>query len=436
MLDLNRITVVTTVVASALFAAGCTTEESEPASGLTYYADVQPIIEKNCVGCHQDGAIGQGLLTTYGNVASRAQLIKQQVVDRLMPPWLADGACNDYQHDRSLTEEEIAILSDWADAGAPEGTPVEHHTQPEKRSGEMSRVDLTLSVPVDYVPQIQPDDYRCFLVDWPESEVTHVTGFGVRPGNGTTVHHVIAFIAPPDQVQAYEDIDAAEEGPGYTCYGGPGGPQAQNGGFLGGWAPGGPPLDYPEGTGIKLEPGSKIILQVHYNTISWDGQPDRTSVDLKLDKTVQTEAMWAFFTNPNWFYSHQMPIPAGAPDVEHSFAMEIAPFFGGPVTVYDVTLHMHTRGTKATLDVVNKDQSESCLLDIPRWDFNWQFPYRLAEPRVIDFGDQLRIDCHWDNSPENQPVVDGMQQPPTDINWGEGTHDEMCLGAVYATPAL
>ena len=73
---------------------------------------------------------------------------------------------------------------------------------------------------------------------------------------------------------------------------------------------------------------------------------------------------------------------------------------------------------------------EECLIDIPRWDFNWQGGYQLAEPIVFNPGDELEIECHWDNSAANQPYVDGVQLAPVDVGWGEGTGDEMCLGIV------
>ena len=81
--------------------------------------------------------------------------------------------------------------------------------------------------------------------------------------------------------------------------------------------------------------------------------------------------------------------------------------------------------------VEHGDDSESCLLEIPRWDFNWQGSYGFTQPARVEPGDAMSIACTWDNSPENQPVVDGSKMPPTDINWGEGTNDEMCLGTIY-----
>jgi hypothetical protein len=418
---------------------GCTSTDDagDVAEAPTYYQDIKPIMDAHCVGCHQEGAIGQGLLTDYANVAMRAPAIATAVTSRTMPPWLADADCNDYLHDPSLADDQVAAINAWVDAGTPEGEP-STATQALQGDGaeSMSRIDHTLTMPVDYSPVLSPEDYRCFIVDWPEDQASFVTGIGFNPGNASTVHHIIAFLAPPGEVAKYEQLDAAEAGAGYTCYGGPGGEQDINTAFLGAWAPGAGAYDFPAGTGVPVEPGSKIIMQVHYNLVTWDGEPDRTSIDVMVDTSVEREAQWAFFADPTWFFGGEMPIPAGDPDVVHTFSMDPTGYIGGDFDVYQVGVHMHTRGTKATFDVVRPDESEQCVLDVPRWDFDWQFPYRLQEPVRVSEGDQLRITCHWDNSPGNQPFVGGMQTPPVDINWGDGTKDEMCLGLVYVTTDL
>jgi hypothetical protein len=74
------------------------------------------------------------------------------------------------------------------------------------------------------------------------------------------------------------------------------------------------------------------------------------------------------------------------------------------------------------------------VLDIPKWDFHWQLPYSLATPLVLNPGDKLAVECHWDNSAENQPIIDGVQRTPVDLNWGVKTTDEMCVGGFYLTP--
>lgn len=138
-----------------------------------------------------------------------------------------------------------------------------------------------------------------------------------------------------------------------------------------------------------------------------------------------------------------MDIPAGDPDVEHSYAIGAELFAGfvtsgavggsAPFTIYSSLLHMHLHGTQTTLSLLHSDGTSTCLLDIPDWNFHWQGTYWLQQPVVVQAGDQLSIDCHWDNSAADQPVINGAPIPTADINWGEGTTDEMCLGFVYVT---
>ena len=73
------------------------------------------------------------------------------------------------------------------------------------------------------------------------------------------------------------------------------------------------------------------------------------------------------------------------------------------------------------------------MVDIPRWDFNWQGGYSQEEPWRLEKGDRMVVECEWDNSPENQPILDGEISDPVDVDWGDGTRDEMCLATFYST---
>jgi len=355
------------------------------------------------------------------------------VVDKVMPPWPADPACGEYMGDRSLTDDQINTIAQWVDDGAQKGDPKDEG--PALDQGpvvELSRVDSTLSMPAEYTPQQQPDDYRCFVLDWPQTETTYVTGFRANPGNPKVVHHVIAFLAAPgNDANKAMQLDAAEPGEGYTCFGGSGVGQSP---WIGAWAPGNRGEDFPKDTGIKIEPGSKIVLQVHYNTLTAGAEPDKTTIDFKIDKTVAKEAKIQPWANPQWLFGDTMKIPANQADVMHSWEFDPTQFVTGgqPFTIYSASLHMHTLGTRAKFTIKRAD-GEECMLGIPRWDFHWQGSYRFMEPKRFNPGDKLYLECHWDNTPPNQPIVDGKPQVPKDVYWGEGTTDEMCLGGFYYT---
>jgi len=419
--------------------AACSADESGAGSGkgpqsadLNYYQHVKPIFDAKCNGCHAEGGIAPLSLESYEATQPIAGLIKQKVVDKEMPPWPPDPACADYLGDRSLTDEQIEIISRWVDQGAERGNPADEG--PPLDTGpaiELSRVDLSLSMPLDYTPVTQPDEYRCFVVDWPETETTYVTGFRANPGNAKVVHHVVTFLAPPgNMADKAVALDAADPAPGYTCFGASGAGKTP---WLGSWAPGDSGADLPEGTGIKVEPGSKIIIQMHYNTLTSAPEPDRTTVDFKLDKVVAKEVMFQPWANPDWLKNGTMTIPANEADVTHSWAFDptLIASGGQPFTMYASTLHMHLLGTRARFAVKRAGGGEECLLDIPQWNFHWQGSYGFAQPKVIKPGDQLYLECHWDNTPPKQPIVDGKPMVPKDVSWGEGTTDEMCIAGFF-----
>lgn len=414
-------------------------QPSEPA--VTWHRDIKPIVERSCIGCHVDGGIGPFSLEEYATAAQFADRIADQVSTRTMPPWLAAPGCAEYDHDPSLPESEIDTIVQWVDLGAPEGTPVEGEAGPDDAEHEegLSRVDLSIGMEEDYVQQVEPDDYRCFLIDWPEDTTKFVTGFRANPGNPTVVHHVIAFLVGPDAVADYEAFDDAEPGPGYTCFGGPAGPGGQTGGdgsvgWIGGWAPGSLGGDFPAGTGMRIEPGSKIALQVHYNAQTAGIGPDHTSIDLRLEDSVEKEAFTLPWANPGWLGGNGMSIPAGEADVMHSFAFDPTAFIGGSgFVIYSAALHMHLLGESGTLKIERADGTDECMLEVPEWNFHWQLAYGFSEPKVFNPGDRLSIECHWDNTAANQPEVNGEPQEPRDVAWGEGSHDEMCLGVFYVT---
>ncbi|MDC3954892.1 monooxygenase [Polyangium jinanense] len=415
--------------------AGCTNGGSSggpgtPAAGaLTYHRDIKPLVDTKCGKCHAEGGVGPFALTTYEEVHAMRGAVEAAIVAKTMPPWPADNDCNEYLGNRSLTDEQIDTISRWIADGAPEGNPADAPVPVEDTAQTLSRVDLELPIPEAYTPKVSPDDYHCFFVDWPAEETTYITGMGVEPGERSIVHHVIAFVAKPDNLADFQALDDAEPGVGWTCYGGPGGGPS-SAGWVGAWVPGSTGADYPAGTGIEIPPGSKLIVQMHYNTSAAAAVPDQTKLLVRTDKTVEKKAAIMPFTKISWVTQQTMTIPAHTSDVMHEVMADPSPYLniatGGalpsntPVNIYTGGVHMHTRGKSGSLRVVRGD-AEECLVDIPSWNFHWQGSYALKAPTRFEPGDQLHLKCTWDNT------------EMYDINWGEGTNDEMCLGTVYVS---
>ena len=407
------------------------TEDPTEGAAVTYHRDIKPILERSCTGCHSPGNIAPFSLQTYADAQTFAPALAASVMSGAMPPWPPDNSCNTYKHDRSLPEDQKLQIAEWAELGAPEGDPADAPDSAPMPADEVV-YDVELPLPQAYSPTIAPDEYRCFMMDWPKDTVKYITGFRATPGETSIVHHAIAYNVPPEQVAEYEALDTADPDPGYLCYGGPGGKRPQ---WIGAWVPGSNNGAMPPGTGLRIEPGSKIVVQMHYHTLP-GADPDRTILQMRTADSVERTAYVIPFANPGWPTNQTpMEIPAGDADVVHSFDVDLSKALpllvpggelaaGDPLVMHAATLHMHTLGVSGSITVERAAGGSDCALEIPRWDFDWQGQYQLITPMTIQPGDKLKLECNWNNAAGKTPVY-----------WGEGTGDEMCLGVIYITGA-
>ena len=93
----------------------------------TFAKDVAPIFQTKCQTCHHPGTSAPMSLVTYDEVRPWARSIRQRVANRDMPPWHLDKTVGirHYKNDRSLSDDEIATIVRWVDAGAPQGNPAD-----------------------------------------------------------------------------------------------------------------------------------------------------------------------------------------------------------------------------------------------------------------------------------------------------------------------
>lgn len=401
--------------------------EPPPETSLTYYRDAMPILETRCTKCHTPGGIAPFSLTGYEQAHALAPAIAQAVGEHIMPPLPPEpAACTPIQDDREMPETERNVLVDWVRQGAVAGDPA---TAPEVTPpvDPLGTPERTVDIGVDYLSQASTvDDYRCFMVDSGFERDVYAQAVGIKPGNSAIVHHAFVWVLPPNQWDAIAQKDAEEPGPGYTCFGGPGFQED----WIGGYAPGTQTRAYPDGSGVTIPAGSRFVVQVHYNFLN-SRASDRTSVLVwEAPTKPRTEPRMLTIVNPLF------RIPAGVKAYTATASSRIVasgrdpriPIVAEEGLAWSAVGHMHMLGTSIKMELLRSDGSSQCLLDIPHWDFHWQGSYQFEQPVAVKAGDQVKITCVWDNSPENQPIVDGKRQEPRTVTWGDGSLDEMCLG--------
>jgi len=388
-------------------------------ANVTFAEHVAPIVYKKCANCHRPGEVAPFALNSYAEVKKRADMVALVTGSRQMPPWKTRPTDVAYQNDNHLTDDEIALIKKWADQGAPMGDAKKAPTPPPAvKDWAMGTPDKIIQMPKPFKLSAEgTDEYWNFVIDPQLTETVYVNGIDVKPGNKKVVHHVIAFLDKSGRSVELAKRPGARDG-GYLTTGG--GIDVVPSGSLGGWAPGVSGGKLPEGVGYRLDPGTKIVLQVHYNK---SGKPevDQTKLGLYfLKKPAKAPARIAWLANPF------INIQAGDKAAKFKQTVPV------PVdaTIYSVMPHMHKLGQAMKATAVFPDGSKKVLVDVPAWDFNWQLVYALKEPLHLPKGSKVVIEATYDNSKDNphQP-----SDPPRNVRWGEATNDEMMLLVVSAS---
>jgi mono/diheme cytochrome c family protein len=376
----------------------------------TFAKDVAPILFDNCVSCHRPGEVAPFTLTDYEDARKRAKTIARVTEEKFMPPWKAEPGHGEFLSERRLTDKQVKTLRAWADAGAPQGDPKKTPKLPKFADGwQLGEPDLVVSMPETFtVPAEGNDVYRCFVLPLGLEEDRYVEAVEFRPGNRKIVHHALFFL---DDSGKARELDAQEDGPGYSRMGGPGFTPS---GTLGGWAPGYMPERLPAGVARSLKAGSDLVMQTHFHP-SGKAEGERSQIGIHFAKTKPKKLLASI---PQAI--RKLDIPAGEKDyrVSNEFELPLA------AELIGITPHAHLLCTEIKVDATLPAGKQLPLIWIKDWDFNWQGQYQYKQTVRLPRGTKVKVEFAYDNSAENpaQP-----SNPPQRVTWGEQTTDEMAL---------
>ena len=394
----------TILVLIGLMAASAPAHAAPP----TFTKDVAPILFKSCVECHRPTGMAPMSLLTFDDARPWARAVKQKVVAREMPPWGADPTVGRFSNDVSLKPAEIATISAWVDGGAPQGNPADLPEAPTFAEGwSIGKPDYIFTMQKPFtVPADGTVPYLYMTIPTNLKEDIWIRGVELKPTDRRVVHHIISDLVegngqPPDPEPKLRKDPSRKE----------------LGGGLGGLVPGRLYGLYEEGVARKIPAGTDIVLQMHYTTI---GQvvTDQTQIGVVLAKeppsALRAEVGGGAIPNISFV------IPPGDPNFEVSGKKT----FDRDTYLSTLYPHMHVRGKSAAYSIIYPDGREEVVLSVPKYDFNWQLSYKLAEPKFIPKGSTLKVTMHYDNSRGNRFNPD----PTAEVRWGDQTWEEMMLG--------
>ena len=375
-------------------------QKSEHAQ-ISYTETIVPILKERCVSCHVPNGIGPWAMTSYDMVKGFSPMIREVIRTRRMPPWEVDTSLTGIHNARGLTVEERKTLVHWIEAGSPRGDGDDPllAVKPLEKGWPLGEPDLVVEGPAFTVPATGIIEYQYPAIPNPLNRDVWVRAVSIQPGETKAVHHVLIGTSEQEIPAGEQRLDAV----------------FQN--YLMGYAPGAESYVYPEGTGVLVKAGGQIHLQMHYTSYGREST-DVSKVALYFHDEVPT-----YNLRQQVVIGFDLQIPPGEARHEERAYFE----FDQPAIIYSLFPHAHYRGVETRFDVHLPDGTVEPLLHIPRYDFNWQHTYTLADPVKVPAGSRLVHRSVYDNSAANPANPD----PARSVSWGLQSKDEMLYGGFF-----
>ncbi len=390
------------VVLIAVPVAAAASSTANDQTAVTFYEHVLPVLQDNCQTCHRPnganlgGMVAPMSFVTYDETRPWAKSIARKVEAREMPPWHAAPAQHGvFENERTLSDQQIATLVGWAANGAEAGDSAAApppKSFPSSDGWLIGEPDLIVTMPEKYfVDDSVEDQYITFqskITDEMLSEPRWVKAVEFRPGS-SVVHHIIA---PP----------------------------------LGGIAPGNDPRIYKDGYGSRLEPGATVSWQMHYHkeagagTGTWD--QSQAAIRFYPKGYQPVHVVQSAPMGNMWF-----EIPPG----DSNYTSKVSYTFDRDSKIVSFLPHAHLRGKSAKFVAHYPDGRDETILEVPKYDFNWQTTYRFREEKAVPAGTRIELTMSWDNSADNPNNPD----PTETVVYGGPTTSEMMFGFMGYTDA-
>ncbi len=285
-------------VLSAIAAAGLAAWCLQPAAvhshetaktTVTFEREISRILNRKCISCHAEKTIGFPL-TTYEQTRPWAHAIKEEVLERHMPPWRAAPGYGEFANDVSLTTRETQLFIAWIEGNGPKNsaqriisnigqmeTADRNRLRLDVDRWELGRPDLIRQLGANTIEAGQPNHVRTAIVDAGLKAGRWVQGFEFKPGDRRVVR------------AAFFSLEATGQ-------------------WLASWTPWYGITSLPKNTAYFLPAGSRIIAEIHYRGSDAavqdrgqlgfhfaDEQPSRCPSDIVLqtdkDKGISGESL-------------------------------------------------------------------------------------------------------------------------------------------------
>lgn len=396
-------------------AAGWTLPHAKAAGaqrGVTFNRDIAPIMFQSCAPCHRPGESGPFSLLSYEDAKKHARQIELVTRTRFMPPWLPEPQPLKFAGEMRLSDDQIALIKAWVDAGAPEGNRADLPPEPKFIEGwQLGKPDLVLTAAKPFhLPASGSDMYWNFIFRVPIDRTRWVRAVEIRPGEKQFVHHANIL------VDRMENSRQREKEPGAGFEGMEIKIESEtfdpDGHFLF-WKPGSAPYEEPAGMALRLDKGTDLVLNAHFQP---SGKPEVIQPTIGIYFTDQPATKFPMLLQL------QNDLKLNIPANDANFVVADQLTLPTDVDLLAIYPHAHYLGKDLLATATLPDGTRKTLIHIPQWDMNWQAVFRYQQPVFLPKGTTVSMRYRYDNSEAN-PL--NPNHPPQRVQGGNRARDEM-----------
>ena len=382
---------------------GCTVtrrSKIDPLTALNYTDDIAPILAENCVQCHREGGRAPWAMSDYQTITGWSGMIKEVLLSKRMPPWKADPTIGDFQDDFSLADSNARKLIHWIDNGmAPgSGSDTLQHLSFSKKKWQRGTPDKIITLEKETIPASKLVPYRYQTFDLALEEDAWLKGVEIAPGNPQLVHHIVLLNRDAYKKSPITDRELRMWSDNYIALGA----GASQSTF------------FPDSTGVFLEKGTKLTVQLHYTPIG-------------KEATDQTQLGFYFHEKKpeKWFYPLATTnVTFNIPPNSSNVKVVARDTIKEPIHIHYVMPHMHYRGKSIKMSVIMPQGESIPLVSVPDFSIDWQWLYKFKEPIYAPKGAVILVEGVYDNSVQNPLNPDASKE----ITFGIQSYDEMLIG--------
>ena len=389
------------------FCFGLTSQAHEPiTTKVRFNKEVVRVLQRNCLGCHRAGGIAFSL-ATYEEARPWAKAIKEEVLEKRMPPWRAMKGYGEFRNAPSLAQRDIDLLVNWVEGGAPKGDDKDLPAGPlVSTEWQLGKPDLILTPAAETKIASGADESHTFVLPTNLKSDRWLSAIDLQPRNGAVAHCAKFYVlkggdtedAPMMPVKR-EELTRAD---------------LQNNIALATWMPGQKTVATDDGVAQLLGVGARIAITIHYHGAD-EAATDSPVVGLYFAKSPPARQLrYVALTGPDTV------IPAG--DEWHRSTTTFTAT--NDTEAFGIRPAVHPLMSSLQATAYFPDGSQQVLIWTRGYQFDWAPTYFFRQRIALPKGTRVEVVAYFDNSDNNQ---NNPNSPAKPVRWSEMTTEPWCV---------